>query len=584
MNKHPEYFLLGNDVVQKKYEALRAFHVDNLSSKEVAEKFGFSIDYFNKIRSEFHKQISQGNPPKFFITKKSGAPVKAPNIEVENFIIELRKKEMSVGDMQVILSSKGIYISTRWIDAILKKHGMERLPKRTKKNALVLNVPAKIKPESSAQIEINKLIGKNYRTIDGGIYYFLPILIKLRIHELIKEAGFPSTNILSNLNSFLAILSLKLMDKERLSHSHALSFDAGLGLFAGLNVLPKDSSLSAYSYNVTRKMNLKLLKLLAIEVKKHADFSGDINLDFTAIPYWGDKDVLEKNWSGTRRTILNSVLAAIAQDPDTGLLYYGNACVKRKDSKCEVLKFVDFWKEGGLNNLKCLIFDSKFTVLENLRKIDREGIKFITIRQRNKKLVEEFKTNERKKWDKIHLDILKRKHKDVLVNDTKVTIKKYDANQKIRQIVMKNHGRREYAFILTNDFSSTAKQIIMKYARRWLVEKGISEQIDFFHLNLLSSSIIIKVDFDLTMTILASTLYRMLASELSGYEKETAKSIYLNFIHNGADIEIKENKINVKLLKKSHNPIIMESKIFKSETNIPWLNNFSVKFSTQNTA
>lgn len=583
MNKYPDFFLQCKNPVQKTYEALRAFHVDGLSSKEIARRFKYSKAYFDKLRSQFHKQMDTGNIPHFFINKKAGAPEKAENKEMVELIIGLRKQGMSVPDIQVILSSKGNYISTRWIDEILKKYNFTRLPKRTKQEAIKIKVPKAIKADRAMQIDINDLTGRTYRTIDGGIYYFLPLLADLKIDELINRSGFPGTKEIDNLNSVLSILSLKLMDKERLSHSHTLSFDGGLGLFAGLNVLPKDTSMSAYSYNITRKMNMKFLQLLAREVNKKVKPSGDFNLDFTAIPYWGDKKVLEKNWSGTRRHSLKSVLAMIAQDADTGLLVYGNANVKKKSAKCEVLQFVDFWREGNLGEIKCLIFDSKFTVLENLRKLDKDNIKFITIRTRNPKLVNEFKNNNKKRWKIIRLDILKRRHKEVMVNDTKVIIEKYDKKHKVRQVVMKNHGKEKPAFILTNDFKSTTKQIITKYARRWLVEKGIAEEIDFFHLNLLSSSVVIKVDFDLTMTILANTLYRLLARELIGHERETAKSIYLNFIHNGADIEIKHKEIIVKLLKKAHNPIIMESYIFEEQKKIPWLNNFSLKFMTQNT-
>ena len=53
------------------------------------------------------------------------------------------------------------------------------------------------------------------------------------------------------------------------------------------------------------------------------------------------------------------------------------------------------------------------------------------------------------------------------------------------------------------------------------------------------------------MTILANTLYRLLANELPRYENETAKSIYINFIHNGADIKIYQGEILVEVLKKS---------------------------------
>ena len=178
---------------------------------------------------------------------------------------------------------------------------------------------------------------------------------------------------------------------------------------------------------------------------------------------------------------------------------------------------------------------------------------------------------------------MKRKHRDLLANDTKIKLDLYDKSKKIRQVVFKGHGRESPTFILTNDFDLTTKQIITKYARRWLVEKGISETISFFHLNLLSSSIVIKVDFDLTMTILAHTLYKCLANKLIGFEEKTAKSLYVDFVHNGADIEIKKDVINIKLLKKSHNPIIMPSGLFKSEIKVPWLNNYKLTFSTQNT-
>ncbi len=54
-------------------------------------------------------------------------------------------------------------------------------------------------------------------------------------------------------------------------------------------------------------------------------------------------------------------------------------------------------------------------------------------------------------------------------------------------------------------FRHKVELIVRKYTKRWIVEKAISEQIEFFHLNLVSSSMVIKVDFDLTMSILTLT-------------------------------------------------------------------------------
>jgi hypothetical protein len=62
------------------------------------------------------------------------------------------------------------------------------------------------------------------------------------------------------------------------------------------------------------------------------------------------------------------------------------------------------------------------------------------------------------------------------------------------------------------------EKVVRKYCRRWPVEKGIAEQIDFFHLNRVSSSMVIKADFDLIMTVLAHNIYRLPASKLERYE------------------------------------------------------------------
>ncbi|TSA30592.1 MAG: hypothetical protein D4R67_00240, partial [Bacteroidetes bacterium] len=115
--------------------------------------------------------------------------------------------------------------------------------------------------------------------------------------------------------------------------------------------------------------------------------------------------------------------------------------------------------------------------------------------------------------------------------------------------------------------------IIRKYARRWIVEKSISEQVDFFHLNLVSSSMVIKVDFDLTMSILAFNLYRLLALHLERYENLATQRLYEKFVLNGADILIGENAITVQLKKKRTLPLILETMHNYKGQKYSWLNN-----------
>ncbi len=128
------------------------------------------------------------------------------------------------------------------------------------------------------------------------------------------------------------------------------------------------------------------------------------------------------------------------------------------------------------------------------------------------------------------------------------------------------------------------EDVIRKYSRRWLVEKGISEQIEFFHLNRVSSSIVVKVDFDFTMTILAHNLYRLFASKLEGYSHQTDLSIFQKFIYNSGDVRISSNKIFVRLKKKRHLPLLLAALNEHQNQKIPWLGNREIVFEASATS
>lgn len=179
-------------------------------------------------------------------------------------------------------------------------------------------------------------------------------------------------------------------------------------------------------------------------------------------------------------------------------------------------------------------------------------------------------------WEKIKVQCAGYKHRILHVYDEQVFLNGY--NQNIRQITITGTGKIKPAVIITNDFELKVENIVRKYARRWLVEKTISEQIDFFHLNMVSSSMVIKVDFDLTMSILSYNLYRLLALELERYSNLSIQRLYDKFVLNGADIIIKENTITVQLKKKRNLPLILEVMQQYSRQKYPWLNNMNVIF------
>ena len=127
--------------------------------------------------------------------------------------------------------------------------------------------------------------------------------------------------------------------------------------------------------------------------------------------------------------------------------------------------------------------------------------------------------------------------------------------------------------LITNDFDTPPKEIIETYALRWLIENNIQENIDFFSLNALSSPIIVKVDFDIAMTLVANTLYKILAGKFKLFEKAKPKTIYRNIVEGAAKIYFGTNTVKVVFGKKSFNPLIMDWINSLSELKIPWMDN-----------
>ena len=91
---------------------------------------------------------------------------------------------------------------------------------------------------------------------------------------------------------------------------------------------------------------------------------------------------------------------------------------------------------------------------------------------------------------------------------TIIGIRNCDAE--LRQITLRG-GHQHPALLLANGFESSLSNLVRRYVWRCLVEKAIAGQLQFFYLNRLSSAMVIKVDFDLALTVLAFNLYRLFA-------------------------------------------------------------------------
>ena len=81
-----------------------------------------------------------------------------------------------------------------------------------------------------------------------------------------------------------------------------------------------------------------------------------------------------------------------------------------------------------------------------------------------------------------------------------------------------------------------------------------------------------KVDCDLQLTLMASSLYRLLGSAAgNGYEKAKSRRIFRDLVDATARIEIAPGRIVVRFQKRAHNPLLLSAGFGRTETRIPWL-------------
>ena len=569
-----EFFKSPSLPVHRKYEVLRAVYAEGLSASEAAERLGYTVMAVYSLARDFKLALKDGRAEQFFFAPAGvGRPSRKEAGECEEQIIALRKQYLSVPDIKVKLDAIGMRLSQSYIWQVLHLNGFSRLPRRAarreagQEGVAVLNAPV------SALLDGTP---RGFSTSCGGILVFLPVMSKFGIDKVLEEAAFPGTECIPSVNSLLSFIALKLSGFQRYSHDDQWCMDAGLGMFAGLNVLPKTAWLSSYSFRVSHEMNMRLLSAMNRVWAAHGLADGPQGLDFSAIPCWGDGKHLENNWSGKRHEALKSIQAALSHSPDSGIITYGDATVRHDGEKDAVIEFLDFRRKAGGPDPSYLVFDSKFTTYENLSRLNREGILFLTIRRRGKNMVDEINGWPEDEWKSIRVEAADG-YRTLRIRDGRVRLKGYDGE--VRQIAITGHGKIKPALIITNDFDTPAAQLIRTYTRRWLVEKEISEQIYFFHLNKPSSSIVIKVDFDLTMSIMAHNLYRLLAMEMPGYRNCEAETLFNKFVDNGAYIELEPDTVRVKLKKKRDLPLLLKVASGLPEGPISWLGGRKLEFS-----
>jgi transposase len=533
---------------QRRYEALRASFVDRLPAAAIADRFGYRPGYVRLLRHLFrtgktdvHEPPSEGKSARRRVSR-----------EVRDKIRGWRARRLSAGEITQLLSEQGIEISVRTVERVLAEEGFEKLPRRTQLKVGVTVRGASV-PAKAEAVTLAALDGQSFESDSAGIFLFAPFLAQLDLKSIVRAAGLPGTKVIPAMSYLLSFLALKLLGTERYAHVGDHAFDPGLGLFAGLNVLPKCTAMSTYSYSLDDVHVRRLQAAFVKRVAKLGLYGGSVvNLDFHTVPHFGDESVLEKHWAGARNKTMKGALTLFAQDAQSKLMLYTTTDIRRSEADDQVLEFLAFWRKVRRGVNPTFIFDSRFTTYPKLSELNQAHVKFITLRRRGANLLRG--VDELAPWKRIHIPHDKRKFPNPLVHESTIQLRGYDGD--VRQVIVRGNGHEKPAFLISNDFDADLESLVGDYARRWRVENGIAEAVKFFHLNAMSSPILTKVHFDVALTMLADTLYTMLARKLRGFEDCDAPKLYRHFIKGRGTISVKGSRVTVAFPRRAHNPIL----------------------------
>jgi hypothetical protein len=409
------------------------------------------------------------------------------------------------------------------------------------------------------------------------LFLFLPLLAKVQFDHLVRQAEYPGSQMIPAAAALLSLLALKLLDKERRSHIDDFSFDAALGLFAGLNVLPKKSYATAYSYQTCRDHQRRFLvgwvrALSGLLFPQPEAFS----LDFHPIPYRGDDAGLERHYLPCHGKAGTSVLTFFALENDSRVLCYANANVTRAEQSSESLRFVEFWRELTGSNPQWLYLDSKVTTYPGLSELNRLGIWFITIRRRGSAVLRRLARLPASAWQQAVIDTPQRCHQHIRYIDEQVRLPGYAGE--IRQLAVTGLGREKATLFLSNNVEQTGRNVVIRYAGRNRVEDGLGSAVNFFHLDCLASEVRLNVDVDTALTVVANGCYRWLGRQLRGFEKAAPKQLFRRFVETAGQVEVEQDRVVVRLERRSHNPVLREAALGRDRLPIPWLGNRPVDF------
>jgi hypothetical protein len=563
------YFTEPTTAAQRRYEALRAYFVEEATAAQVADRYGYSTASVHQMAT-----LLRGGKLALFTESKPGpkGPRKATGA-LRARVLTLRADDHSITEIATALTEQGTPVSAQTVWQILDAEGLPRLARRDETHR---GPPARLAPVKAAAVSAWPA-GRHIRCDHAGLLLLLPGMVALGLHQLVASAGYPSTSQISAWQSIGTLLLAKCARRARVHHIDALTDDTGLAFTLGLSALPKATHLGSYSRRVRRASNQQLLSGLVAALRRLGLATGEagFNLDFHAIRHHGQDPVLERHYVPRRSQRTRAVLTFFAQDHTSAEMVYANTDLTKAEQATEIITFCDYWQQTTGTDPGLLVFDSQLTNYKILNQLTGRGIPWLTLRKRGDKELARLAALPASAWRRVTIQRAGAYRRPHLHEDL---IQLKDIDHQVRQIAIRNIGRDQPTLLITADLTTNAKTLFTRYAERMLVENELDAYISGFHLDALTSSVSLNVDLDTTLTVAAGNLYRLLARQLPRYHGATPETIWRHFLDTTGTLHIDSRSVTCALKLRNHHPVLIDAGYADLQTPIPWWDNRTLRF------
>jgi len=304
--------------------------------------------------------------------------------------------------------------------------------------------------------------------------------------------------------------------------------------------------------------------------KRGLERGGSVHLDCHTMPLPGEAALLAKHDMAKRSRRPKGRRAFRAHEEANQVFCYPNADLRQEEPHDEGLRVVEFWQEKTGKVPEALRVESRLTTSAHLDQRNEMPMKCMPRRRRTQKRLNALHALPLRPWRRMEREQIARADKTPRLDDQESALQG-DA-QPLRQIAIKELGHEEPTILLPHHLATSPVQLMGRYAQRRLVANGISDAIECFHLDALSSAVAMQVTCALMLTMMASSLYRLLGARMGrGDEPARANHIFRDFVDAPATSALTEKEVMVQLPKRAPHPLLLAAGFDKECLPIPWL-------------